>query len=79
MQYQINSMNKANAVAAQPNVHDGTVLLYEFDNQARDGAYVTILGRAETSADELPTIVAFDLEDLKLLSGLYAEIVEVQP
>ncbi|GAC81658.1 hypothetical protein SAMN04488550_4190 [Gordonia malaquae] len=58
-------MNKSDAVKNQSNVHDGTVLISQFDNVARDGAYITILGRAETgAAEEMPTIVAFDLADL---------------
>ncbi|MEJ9078814.1 hypothetical protein WKY82_10365 [Gordonia malaquae] len=72
-------MNKSDAVKNQSNVHDGTVLISEFDNVTRDGAYITILGRAETGAEEMPTIVAFDLADLKYLSELYAEITEAVP
>lgn len=70
----MSAMVKSDLVAAQPNVHDGT-LISEYDNEALDGACITILGRAGVEADELPTIVAFGLDDLKFLADLHAEIV----
>lgn len=72
------AMVKSDMVAAHPNVHDGTVLISEYDNEALDGACITILGRADVEADELPTIVAFSLDDLAFLADLHAEIVALK-
>lgn len=45
----MSAMVKSDLVAAQPNVHDGT-LISEYDNEALDGACITILGRADVEA-----------------------------